>query len=84
MRDKVAIVTGGGRGLGRAFARALAAKGAAVVIAEIDGRSADQVAKEITDAAGKAYAVETDVSDAWKGFEELMDDESAKRYCSQK
>ena len=63
MRDKVAIVTGGGRGLGRAFARALAAKGAAVVIAEIDGRSADRVAKEITDAAGKAYAVETDVSD---------------------
>ena len=45
MRDKVAIVTGGGQGLGRAFARALAAKGAAVVIAEIDGRSADQVAK---------------------------------------
>ena len=63
MRDKVAIVTGGGRGLGRAFARALAAKGAAVVIAEIDGGNAERVAKEITDASGRACVLETDVRD---------------------
>lgn len=63
MSDKVAIVTGGGRGLGRAFAKALAARGDAVAIAEIDGESAARVAGEIMDAGGRAYAVETDVRD---------------------
>ncbi len=61
--DKVAIITGGGRGLGRAFAKALAAEGAKVVIAEIDGGSAARVAAEIKDSGGQAYAIETDVRD---------------------
>ncbi|HEY0397057.1 MAG TPA: SDR family NAD(P)-dependent oxidoreductase, partial [Acidimicrobiia bacterium] len=45
---KVAIVTGAGQGLGRAYAEALAAEGASVVIAEINEGSAKDVAEAIT------------------------------------
>jgi len=62
---KVAIVTGAGRGLGRAHALALAAEGAMVVVNDLGGESdgsgesntpADQVVKEIKDAGGQAIA----------------------------
>lgn len=56
---KVAVVTGGGSGLGAAFSRALAADGARVVVADIRGDKAAQVA----DAIG-AEAAEVDVSDS--------------------
>ncbi len=58
-----AVVTGGGRGIGAAVARALAAKGASVVVA---ARSLDQieaVAAELTEAGGDAWAVACDVTD---------------------
>ncbi len=60
---KVAIVTGAGQGLGRAYAEALAAEGASVVIAEINEGNAKDVAESITSAAGAALAVRTDVTD---------------------
>lgn len=53
---KVAIVTGSGRGLGSAFARALAAAGAAVVVNDVDGQAADATVAAITRAGGRAVA----------------------------
>ena len=59
---KVAVVTGAGGGIGEAYAKALAAAGARVVIAEIDVEQGRRVAGEITGGGGKAIAVGTDVS----------------------
>ena len=46
--NKVAIVTGSGGGIGQAYAEALAAEGAAVVVADINAQAAEGVAKQIT------------------------------------
>ena len=59
----VAIVTGAGQGLGRAFAHALADAGAAVVVADLRGENAERVASEITAAGGKSAGISCDVSD---------------------
>src|SRR5512143_2786502 len=64
LHGQVALITGGGRGLGRAFAQALAAAGAAVVIT---ARSQDQVqetARLIMATGGQALAIPGDVTDA--------------------
>ncbi|HEX5946988.1 MAG TPA: SDR family NAD(P)-dependent oxidoreductase, partial [Acidimicrobiales bacterium] len=53
LEGKVAVVTGGGGGIGEAMARAFAAEGArAVVVADIDGDEAERVAAGIDAAAG--------------------------------
>lgn len=57
-----AIVTGGAAGLGEAIAYRLAADGAAVVVADIDGEGAQRVADAITAADGQAVAVTCDVT----------------------
>lgn len=64
LKDRVAIVTGAGQGLGRAFAKALAQAGAIAVIAERNGERAHAVAGEIAAAGGRARALQTDVADA--------------------
>lgn len=56
---KVAVITGAGKGIGAAIARAYAAHGATVVVSDIDGAAADATAKEI----GAAGAIACDVSD---------------------
>ncbi len=59
---KVALVTGGGSGLGEAIGKSLAAKGAKVVLTDIDLESAERVARDIMDAGGTASAIMQDVS----------------------
>lgn len=61
-RDKVALVTGGGSGLGEAISKSLAAKKSKVVITDIDLASAERVAQEITAAGGAAVAFHQDTS----------------------
>ena len=61
IEGKVAVVTGSGGGIGEAYARRLAAEGAAVVVAEIDKAKGESVAAAIRDAGGRASFVETDV-----------------------
>ena len=64
LADRVAVVTGGGGGIGGATARLFAQHGARVVIADIDSERARQTADEITAAGGSALAFVTDVRDA--------------------
>ena len=60
---RVAFVTGGGHGIGRATALRLAAEGAAVAIADLDVAAAGRTANEVTAAGGTAIAVACDVTD---------------------
>src|SRR5437016_9704082 len=61
-QDKVIIVTGGGRGLGRAYAQRLADEGARVAIAEIDRTAGAAAADELRKSGADAMFIETDVS----------------------
>ena len=57
------IVTGGGRGIGRAIALALTRDGRSVAVADLLGDEARAVAAEITNDGGSSIAVELDVTD---------------------
>ena len=63
LKGKIAVVTGGGRGIGLAIASTLAAEGANVAIAEIDEKSAEKAADELKKMGVKSIAVKTDVTD---------------------
>jgi NAD(P)-dependent dehydrogenase (short-subunit alcohol dehydrogenase family) len=64
LQGKVAVVTGSGRGLGRAYAEALAASGAAVVVNDVDAEAAATVVKGITESGGRAVAATAPVGTA--------------------
>ncbi len=61
LTGKVAVVTGGGSGLGRANALAFARKGADVVIVDLNQTAAENVAAEVSNIGRKALAINTDV-----------------------
>lgn len=64
LKDKVAIVTGGGHGIGRAYCLGLAKAGVKVAVADIDGPAAEKVAGEvIKQKDGKAIGIKADVAD---------------------
>ena len=63
LAGKIAIVTGAGRGLGFAFAKGLADEGAKVVVADINGDAASEVAKNLSANGAKAFPSVVNVAD---------------------
>lgn len=64
LERKVALVTGGGRGIGLSLVRRLATDGAYVVVNDLDAEPAETAAREITEAGGQAVAYAGSVTDA--------------------
>jgi NAD(P)-dependent dehydrogenase (short-subunit alcohol dehydrogenase family) len=64
LKDKVAIVTGGGRGIGEATVRAFAREGAKIVVVDIDPDSAQAVARDLANQGYTISAIHADVTDA--------------------
>lgn len=62
-QGRVAVITGGARGFGRAFGRALSAQGAQIVLVDLDRDAADRTAAQIARDGGRAIALECDVAD---------------------
>lgn len=63
LKDKVALIAGGGAGIGAATAERLAREGAAVVIGDLAGDNAQAVAQRIQAGGGRALGVQCDISD---------------------
>lgn len=63
LKDQVALVTGAGQGMGRAISIRLAKEGANVVVADIDGKIADDTSITIRELGYQAISVEADIGD---------------------
>lgn len=68
LKDRIALVTGSGRGIGAAIARRLAAADATVYLADLSPERTEGVARDIRDAGGVAHVLHLDVSsaDSWR------------------
>ena len=62
LKDKVALVTGGGQGIGEAISKAYAKEGAKVVVVDVNYETASKVVNEIKNAGGDALAFKADVT----------------------
>lgn len=71
MTGRTAVITGGGRGFGKAFGAALAARGAHAVLVDIDGPAAEAAAAELRASGGAASGLAGDVTDEAK-MREIM------------
>jgi NAD(P)-dependent dehydrogenase (short-subunit alcohol dehydrogenase family) len=76
--DRVAVVTGGASGIGRAVSEALAKRGAEVTVADVNGAAAEDVARNIRTRGGRAQARAVDVRDA-DAVQKLAADAAAAR-----
>ena len=63
LQDRVIVITGGGKGIGKVYAQEFARAGARVVAADIDGAAAQAVAATITGAGGEALGLATDIAE---------------------
>jgi len=72
LKDKMALVTGAGSGIGQAIARLFAREGARVAGADLDGESVRATADQIQQDGGKALAVQADVTQ-WSHVERMVD-----------
>jgi NAD(P)-dependent dehydrogenase (short-subunit alcohol dehydrogenase family) len=68
LQGRAVVVTGAGRGLGRAYALDAAGAGAAVLVNDVDADRASAVADEIADRGGRAIATDHDIADAAQAF----------------
>ena len=66
LKDKVAIVTGAGRGLGAAIAGALAAAGVRVAVNDINPDRAERIAAQIREQGGQAVGIPADVANKYQ------------------
>jgi NAD(P)-dependent dehydrogenase (short-subunit alcohol dehydrogenase family) len=64
LRDKAILVAGGAGGIGTATCERLGEEGAQVAVADLDGAAAEAVAQSISDAGGRAIAMQADIGDA--------------------
>jgi NAD(P)-dependent dehydrogenase (short-subunit alcohol dehydrogenase family) len=78
LEGKVAVVTGGAKGIGEAYSLGLAEEGARVVIADLDEAAGKKIAQQVEKAGGKARFVRTDVSR--KGDVEALIAETVKTF----
>jgi NAD(P)-dependent dehydrogenase (short-subunit alcohol dehydrogenase family) len=77
LTEKVAVITGGGRGIGRAMALKFAGEGAAIVVAARTKSEIDAVAQEVRHAGGRAAAVHADVANE-KDCDRLIQEASSQ------
>jgi 3-oxoacyl-[acyl-carrier protein] reductase len=78
LKNRIAIVTGAGQGIGRTLALGLAREGAKVVVADINGENAASVKSEVEASGGTALAASTDVSN--EDSVQTMVDESLREF----
>jgi len=73
IENKVAVITGAGRGIGRAIAMRLAEEGAKVIVSDIEASFAESVVLRITEAGGEAAAMAMNVTD-WEQVETMFEE----------